>query len=123
MKKGKILIAINPYVWGTEDKSRLTVGKEYKVQNIPSSGGVTIWDDEDFLHDFPDWKLYFKKKQNKVKKGYTYYDEYGNLVTVLFIHKKWCLVESDSQEKPYLVKLEFIQEIKDNSESETNQLN
>jgi hypothetical protein len=58
----------------------------------------------------------------KVEINYTYHDEYGDLVTVLFIHKKWCLVESDSQEKPYLVKLEFIQTIKDDSESKTNQM-
>ena len=58
-------------------------------------------------------------EKTKVDVGYSYNDEYDDLVTVLFIHNGWCLVECDTHSKPYLVQLDYIKTIKNESEENT----
>lgn len=64
------------------------------------------------------------EKEKKVEIGFTYSDEDGDDVTVLYIYKKWALVCADMYtEKPWLERLDFIQAIKNDSEDITNAIN
>lgn len=70
MKKGDVLVAIDPCVMRLTDRATLTVGKEYTVIKVDDDDRVFIIDDDGDSHLFPIKRIskYFMEKvQTKLK--------------------------------------------------------
>lgn len=62
-------------------------------------------------------------EENKVKVGYTYSDEDGYDIEVIFIYELWCILKIEGKHKPFVLPLDYVQSIKDDSENITNAIN
>ena len=48
--------------------------------------------------------------------GYWFLDENQQEVTVVHIWDKWCIVENECEEEPYILPLEYVRQIKKDSD-------
>ncbi len=55
------------------------------------------------------------KNESKPNIGYIFSNEHGIEVTVMAIKDDWCMVSEFGKKKPYILPLEFIEAIKENS--------